>query len=84
MIPLPPGMTLEDMFAMEEGPEPEGDAEGGPPGGAMQGMWALDPGKTAYVTVDLQAGTTYAFVCFIPDADGPHAMQGMAREVRID
>jgi hypothetical protein len=87
MIPLPPGMTLDDMFAEEaEGEHDEhGDGEGPPEpsAGAIQGIWVIDPGETVYVTVDLQSGT-YGLVCFVPDADGPHAMQGMRLEVTID
>jgi hypothetical protein len=79
MFPLPPGMSVEDMLmAMEEG----GD-EGGPPGSMVQGMWAIDPGVTVYVTVDLVPGT-YGILCFIPDADGPHFMSGMVAEVNVN
>jgi hypothetical protein len=79
-IPLPPGVSLEEMFA--SGP-PEGqEAEAGLPTGAIEGLFAIDPGITAYVPVTLAPGT-YALVCFVPDADGPHAMQGMAMEVTI-
>lgn len=78
MFPLPPGMSVEDMLhAMEEG----GD-EGGPPGSLVQGMWAIDPGVTVYVTVDLVPGT-YGILCFIPDTDGPHFMSGMVAEVTV-
>lgn len=78
MFPLPPGMSVEDMLmAMEQG----GD-EGGPPGSMVQGMWAVDPGVTVYVTVDLVPGA-YGILCFIPDADGPHFMSGMVAEVNV-
>jgi hypothetical protein len=84
MIPLPPGMTLEDMFAEPEGEhDGEGEAPPEPGGEAVQGIWVINPGETVYVTVDLQPGT-YGLVCFVPDADGPHAMQGMVLEVTID
>lgn len=79
MFPLPPGMSVEDMLmAMEEG----GD-EGGPPGSMVQGMWAIDPGVTVYVNVDLVPGS-YGILCFIPDADGPHFMSGMVAEVIVN
>jgi hypothetical protein len=91
MLPLPPGMSLEDMFAMEA--EHDGAAGGehaeGPPeeegmsSGSIRGMWAINPGETVYVTVHLDPGS-YGIVCFIPDADGPHAMQGMALEITVN
>ena len=78
MFPLPPGMSLDDMLhAMMEG-----DDEGGPPGAMVQGIWAVDPGVTVYVSVDLVSGT-YGILCFIPDADGPHFLSGMAAEVVV-
>lgn len=78
-IPLPPGATLEDFLAPPaEGAE--GDEE--PPMGMVHGMWAMDPGVTAVFALTLEPGT-YAVVCFIPDADGPHFMQGMAMEVTV-
>jgi hypothetical protein len=78
-IPLPPGVTLDDFFAPPaEGAE--GDEE--PPMGTVHGMWAMDPGVTTVFALTLEPGT-YAVVCFIPDADGPHFMQGMAMEVTV-
>jgi hypothetical protein len=87
ILPLPPGVSLDDMLAAEgehgEHAEGEGPPEEGPSSSAIRGLWALDPAKTAYVTIDLEPGT-YGIVCFIPDADGPHAMQGMRLEVTVD
>ena len=78
MFPLPPGVSLDDMLhAMMEGEDEEG-----PPAAMVQGIWAMDPGVTVYVSVDLVAGS-YGILCFIPDADGPHFMQGMAVEVVV-
>jgi hypothetical protein len=74
MIPLPPGVGLEEALSAEEGPDV--------PGHLIQGIWAINPGETVYVTVHLTEGT-YGVVCFIPDADGPHFMQGMAQEVSV-
>jgi uncharacterized cupredoxin-like copper-binding protein len=74
MFPLPPGVGLEEMLSAED--------EGEMPGHLIQGMWAINPGETVYVTVHLMEGT-YGVICFIPDADGPHFMQGMAAEVSV-
>lgn len=76
MIPLPPGVGLEEMLAAAD------EVEGEVPGQGLQGMWALNPGETVYVTVNLMEGT-YGVICFIPDAGGPHFMQGMATEVSV-
>lgn len=82
MMPLPEGVTLQQMLAGPPEGHDEHAAEPELPSGEVQGLWVIDPGATAYVTVNLQPGN-YGLVCSVPDADGPHMMQGMALEVAV-
>jgi uncharacterized cupredoxin-like copper-binding protein len=85
MMPISAGKTLDDVKkALSE----EGDPTGPPPvdfSKAVVGA-VLDPGVQEFFTADLQAGTTYALICFIPDKGtaGPsHAAKGMLVELKV-
>lgn len=74
LVELQAGKTVADLSAWaasEDGP---------PPAGFFSGV-AVAPGTTGTTTVDLKKGSTYAFVCLIPDNLGdraPHITKGMA------
>jgi len=56
-----------------------GQPAGPPPMRSLAGV-AIRPGEEATATMDLKAGSTYAFVCVIPDVLGdfaPHITKGM-------
>jgi hypothetical protein len=84
IISLPDDLTLEQYLAGPTESHEEHQPEAGPPFSMSQtqGLWVIDPGLTAFVEVELTPGR-YALVCFVPDADGPHLMQGMAKEFSV-
>lgn len=75
----------EEAAEEAEGGAEEAAEEGGPdiPASAVQGIFVINPGTTAFVTVNLEPGR-YGMVCFVPDEDGPHAMQGMTLEFTVE
>jgi uncharacterized cupredoxin-like copper-binding protein len=60
-------------------PSSAGQESGAPPWTDVGGIGGISPGTSATFTANLEAGSTYAFICFIPDpATGkPHAQLGM-------
>lgn len=83
VVVMAPGKKLADVgafFAAEASGKPPA---GPPPFTGFAGLVAeMDPGVDGARTLELQAGTTYVFVCFIPDTDGkPHFAKGMAAEI---
>ncbi len=79
IIRFAPGKTVKDLEAWYD------KMNGPPPGDAIGGITAVEPGMAPeFTTVDLTAGH-YAFVCFVPDSkDGkPHLMHGMVKEFTI-
>lgn len=75
------GKTMDDFWAFME------TEEGEPPGVPAAYVGILSPGRSMYVTLDLQPGT-YVASCFMPDHHGaatgtPHAMLGMAQSFVI-
>lgn len=44
---------------------------------------ARPPGTTTSFAVDLAPDRRYAMVCFVEDAEGSHALRGMASEFRV-
>lgn len=73
LIELAPGKTFDD--AQKWAMKPEGP----PPFRSLSGA-AIHPGARTTTKLTLKAGSTYAFICAIPDpADGtPHVFKGMA------
>lgn len=77
-VPVLEGKTIEDVAAAlaEETPSgpPPLDFE------AAQATAVVNPGDRVIVAFEFDAGTTYAFMCFMPDkgtAGPPHAAKGM-------
>jgi hypothetical protein len=62
LVKLGPNATLDDVRAFFERPA------GPPPFKMVGGVNALDPGRTAYLSLDLQSGC-YAAVCLVPDPE---------------
>lgn len=73
LVELAPGKTVDDVVAWYGRPS-------GPSPMCSLGGVAVKPGEEGTTTLDLTAGTTYAFVCAIPDTRGdfaPHVAKGM-------
>ncbi len=73
LVELGPGKKVEDILAWHRQPA-------GPPPVRYLGGVAIRPGKEATTELDLKAGSTYAFVCEIPDFLGDfklHVTKGM-------
>jgi len=77
------GKTFADVKAALTAP-PGGEAPAGPPPFTEEaGAATVDPGGSAAMTFDLEAGT-YALFCALPSPDGvPHAAKGMVVEVTV-
>jgi uncharacterized cupredoxin-like copper-binding protein len=74
LIELPAGKTVADVTTWFTSPA------GPPPHKSQSGVFVA-PGQEGTATVNLTAGTTYAFICVIPDSLGdfkPHLLKGMA------
>ncbi|MDP1795136.1 MAG: hypothetical protein Q8K63_13455 [Acidimicrobiales bacterium] len=74
LIELPDGKTVDDVIAWFKAPN------GPPPNKSLSGV-AVAPGQTGTATVNLTKGSTYAFICVIPDVlsdFAPHLFKGMA------
>lgn len=78
---LAPGKKVADLAAFFGATAPSGP----PPFTGIPGLIAgMSPGLDATRTLDLAAGATYVFVCFIPDTDGkPHFTKGMVAELTL-
>ena len=76
---LAPGKKTSDVAAFFGAAAPSGP----PPFTGVAGLiGTLVPGDEALRTLELEAGTTYMFACFIPDTDGtPHFAKGMTAEI---
>ncbi|MEY2426537.1 MAG: hypothetical protein QOI61_2109, partial [Actinomycetota bacterium] len=74
LIELPAGKTVADVTAWAAAP-------GGPPPQKSLSGVAVAPGQEGTATITLKAGSTYAFICVIPDSLGDfkaHITKGMA------
>lgn len=85
VVALAPGKTPQDVAAFFQATQTGGPPQGPPPITGFPGLVStLPPGGVALRTLELQSGTTYMFVCFVPDKDGvPHAAKGMAKPITI-
>lgn len=75
LVELPAGKAVSDVVKFHTSPPT------GPPSFKSLTGVAVAPGQQGTATFDLKAGTTYAFVCVIPDTLGdfkPHIAKGMA------
>lgn len=73
LVELAPDKTVEDVVAWYRQPS------GPPPMRSLSGI-AVKPGAEGTTTLDLQEGSTYAFICAIPDVlsdFAPHVTKGM-------
>ncbi len=73
LVELAPGKRIEDVVAWFR------QGSGPPPMRFLSGA-AVNPGADATTELDLKRGSSYAFVCAIPDVLGdfqPHATKGM-------
>jgi len=74
LVEFPAGKTLADLTEWAKG-------QAGPPPASFQSGVAVAPGEDGTTEVDLKEGSTYAFVCLIPDTLGDfaaHLTKGMA------
>jgi uncharacterized cupredoxin-like copper-binding protein len=73
LIELSAGKKMEDVVAWYKAPA------GPPPMRSLAGI-AIKPGEEGTTRLDLKSGSTYAFICAIPDVLGdfaPHITKGM-------
>ena len=73
LVELPPGRTVDDVVRWYRQPA-------GPPPMASLGGVAVKPGEQGVTSIELKSGSTYAFICAIPDVLGdfvPHVAKGM-------
>jgi hypothetical protein len=79
---LAEGVTAEDFVAMVSEDE---FPTGAQPVSAAGGAAPLDPGGTAYTSVDLEPGN-YMVICYVPDPDGgmPHFAKGMVDSFTVE
>lgn len=79
VVRLAPGRSAQDLVRWVE------KMQGPPPAEPMGGVTGLATGGHAYFPVKFEAGSTYAFLCFLPDArDGkPHVAHGMVKEFKV-
>lgn len=74
LIELTPGKTMDDFVAWAK-------EESGPPPSKFHSGVAVKPGEEGTAEFDLKKGSTYAFMCAIPDVLSdftPHVAKGMA------
>lgn len=83
IIALAPGKKVTDALAFFTAVFSGKPPAGPPPFTGFPGLVAtMDPGFEGARTLELTAGTTYGFMCFIPDTDGtPHVAKGMMAEL---
>jgi hypothetical protein len=79
VVRLAPGKTAQDLVNWVE------KMQGPPPAEPMSGVTGLATGGHAYFPLTFEAGSTYALLCFLPDAkDGkPHVAHGMVKEFKV-
>lgn len=80
LVQLAPGATAMDFLAAFELGAPPGP----PPGLALGGFQAIDPGGRGTFTVDFAPGN-YALICFVgdPETGAPHFALGMLEEFTV-
>ena len=78
LVQLAPGKTLGDFMSWLQ------KMDGPPPGKALGGIAAMDPGMSEYFTATFAPGN-YGLICFVPDAnDGkPHFAHGMVEQITV-
>jgi hypothetical protein len=78
VVRLAPGKTAKDLVNWVE------KMQGPPPAEPMGGVTGLATGGHAFFPVKFEPGSTYALLCFLPDAkDGkPHVAHGMVKEFK--
>ena len=80
LVEVPSGKTMDDVIAWHR-------QMTGPPPVRFLGGVAIKAGEEATATFDLKEGTTYAFICAIPDSLGDftsHVVKGMyTQPVRV-
>jgi uncharacterized cupredoxin-like copper-binding protein len=83
VLTLAEGRTAQEALGVLSGQTPPN--AGPPPFTGYPGFVAtFAPGAEATRTLELEAGKTYLFVCFIPDVDGiPHLAKGMQAELQL-
>jgi hypothetical protein len=83
IIKLNSGVTVDQIRGMLAGPPPSPAPTGPPPWAEVSGSTGIAPGATSAFTANLEAGATYAFICFIPDpkTGKPHAALGMVVQI---
>lgn len=86
VIPVPDGMTLEEVMPMLMAMEEEAEGDGGMPELAM--LWSpISPGENAWVAVDLAPGM-YLVGCFLEDVTSEegaiHLEHGMIQLITVE
>lgn len=85
LFPIAKGKTIKDA---EEAFAADGPPKGPPPVEFDKGVstQVIDGGVAQNVTLELQAATNYAVVCFIQDRKGgkPHIAKGMIEELKVE
>lgn len=96
VIKLAPGVTAEQIVEAVKGSAPGASGSPGasasasasasagpPPFEDAGGIAAISPGSSATFTVNLESGSSYAFICFVPDpaTGAPHAALGMVTAI---
>jgi hypothetical protein len=78
-VKLTPGKHIGDLFAWFE------THDGPPPAAMIGGTSPFAPGVVNLVDITLEAGVTYALVCFATDiGDGKmHVQHGMTTEFEV-
>ncbi len=88
-VPVPAGATADEaviaLMSTLTGESIEGQV--GPAWDGWEyittnGAGVLSPGGTLWAQFDIEPGT-YAVVCFVPGANGPHLMEGMIQIVTV-
>ena len=85
LFPIVKGKTIKDA---EEAFAADGPPKGPPPVEFDKGVstQVIDGGIAQNVTLELQAATNYAVICFIQDRKGgkPHIAKGMIEELKVE
>lgn len=77
-VRLDPGKTADNMLRWLTHPV------GTPPGEMLGGVFGMQPGQHAFVTVDFSPGEYLFFCSLLADADGrPYFTHGMVRQVTV-
>ena len=83
IIKVNSGTTVDQIRAIFAAPPASPAPQGPPPWTDVGGSGGIAPGATTTFTATLDAGATYAFICFIPDptTGKPHAALGMVVQI---